>query len=181
MVEMFFSEPLMSDTLSADQKETPEGLLDPKPKKKKLLIILLGGVVIIGGGAGYAWKKNLLPISALKHDVTKDETGVKSLVNPPVVLGIPPATANLDNGNGKTVYVKMTATVEISGAKPGDNLSDRIPEIQDIFQTYLHETRPQDLHGNGFYRLREALLRRLRSDLAPLNVSNIYITEFLTQ
>ncbi|MCT6855387.1 MAG: hypothetical protein M3Z59_03140 [Bombella apis] len=45
----------------------------------------------------------------------------------------------------------------------------------------MHESRPQDLHGSGFYRLREALLRRLRVAFAPVNVSNVYITELLTQ
>ena len=164
----------------AGESDTPE---DTKKKSsKKMLFILVGVLVLLGGGAGAAWKMHLLPFLG-----GEASSGAKQAANdsgerlPRIVLPIPAATANLDNGDGRTVYVKMTASVEAEGIKNDTALKEKLPEIQDIFQTYLHESRPQDLHGSGFFRLREALLRRLRVALAPVTVSNLYITELLTQ
>lgn len=140
-------------------------------KKKLFVILIVLLVVLVGGGVGI-WKAGLLSGG--------EKSGTKASPSK-TTLAIPSATANLDNGNGRTIYVKMTASVEVEGTVNGVSLKDKIPAIQDIFQTYLHESRPEDLHGNGFYRLREALLRRLRVALAPVNVTGIYITELLTQ
>lgn len=160
-----------------------DGPEDTKKKSsKKMLAILAGALVLLGGGAGAAWKMHLLPFLGDKASSEANHARGDSGGNlPRIVLPIPAATANLDNGDGRTVYVKMTASVEAEGIKNDTALKEKMPEIQDIFQTYLHESRPQDLHGSGFYRLREALLRRLRVALAPLTVSNLYITELLTQ
>lgn len=172
----------MSESISSEEdKDHSTSVPAAKKGGKKKIILLLGCLALVGGGGYVAWSKKLIPIAALQKGSVKEEKSAQSILTPPIVLSIPSATANLDNGNGKVVYVKMTASVEISGATNSPEIQARVPEIQDIFQTYLHETRPQDLRGNGFYRLRESLLRRLRADMSPLNVTNLYITEFLTQ
>lgn len=176
----------MSDTPSnaPEGAENDQSDTKPKGKSKKTLFAVIGVVIILAAGGFFAWQKNYLPfLPSAKPAVAQKEKGHKGgdFLHAPLLLGIPAATANLDNGNGKTIYVKMTARVEIEGAPDLASLQGRVPEIQDIFQTYLHETRPQDLHGSGFYRLREALLRRLRAALAPLQVTNIYVIELLTQ
>lgn len=149
--------------------------------RKKLIMLVLIPLLLIGGGVG-AWQAHLLPFGGGGKAAAKVAAAEKKEADARrLVLSVPSATANLDNGAGRTVYVKMTASVEVEGADTLATLQGRIPEVQDIFQTYLHESRPQDLHGSGFYRLREALLRRLRVAFAPLNVTNIYITELLTQ
>lgn len=149
--------------------------------RKKLILLAAVPLLLAGGGVG-AWQAHLLPFGktggAAAHG---DQAAGSAAASQRLLLSVPSATANLDNGAGRTMYVKMTASVEVEGMQGLKALQARIPEIQDIFQTYLHESRPQDLHGSGFYRLREALLRRLRVAFAPLIVSNIYITELLTQ
>ncbi|GAA4491400.1 hypothetical protein GCM10023158_04980 [Gluconacetobacter tumulicola] len=118
----------------------------------------------------------------LFHSVrTEVVTRTDQVLHPPIILGIPPIVSNLDNGDGRPVYVKLTAKVEISGARDEASLQNMIPHVQDIFQTYLHETRPQDIRGDGIYRLREAIMRRLRAELLPLQVTNLYLVEFLIQ
>lgn len=169
---------------SAEEVENEQPAREAKGKSKKTLFAIIGAVVLLAAGGFFAWEKNFLPfLPAAKTQAAHNGKGQSAggFLERSLQLGIPAATANLDTGNGRTIYVKMTARVEIEGAKDATSLQGRVPEIQDIFQTYLHETRPEDLHGSGFYRLREALLRRLRADLAPLKVSNIYITELLTQ
>lgn len=145
-------------------------------------LMIAGGaalILIAGGGAALLEKGNLF--RAVESDVAKDTKLAKGVLHRPILLGIPPIVSNLDNGDGRPVYVKLTAKVEISGARDETALQTTIPEIQDIFQTYLHETRPEDIRGNGIYRLREAILRRLRAELAPLEVTNLYLVEFLVQ
>lgn len=143
-----------------------------KKSKLKLVIGALVGLLLVVGGITVVEKDKLFKNAGQKaHNV----------LHPPILLGIPTIVSNLDSGDGHAVYVKLTAKVEIEGATDEASLQNTIPEIQDIFQTYLHETRPQDIRGNGIYRLREAIIRRLRTDLAPLQVTNVYFVELLIQ
>lgn len=154
----------------------------PKKRLNKKTLLIIGAVLIIllGGIGFFAWKEGYF-LGAADKAAQGQQDKLKSLINSHVLLGIPAVTANLDSGNGTTTYVKMAANLEIQGHQDSSTLQGVVPQIQDIFQTYLHETRPEELHGSGFYRLKEALLRRLRIALSPLNVTNIYITELLTQ
>ncbi|CAP55646.1 flagellar basal body-associated FliL family protein [Gluconacetobacter diazotrophicus] len=170
---------------SALRAETAETALphrkDAKPAKRKLIIAAAGGIaalLLVAGGV--KWERGGVA-QKVEKDVASRESAADSVLHPPIILGIPPIISNLDSGDGRPVYVKITAKVEISGASDEASLQDRIPEIQDVFQTYLHETRPQDIRGNGIYRLREAIMRRLRVDMAPLKVTNLYLVDFLVQ
>ncbi|GBQ18853.1 flagellar basal body-associated FliL family protein [Gluconacetobacter sacchari] len=142
--------------------------------------MLLAGLVVIilaAGGATMFMTKGRL-FHSVQHGVARQAS---QMLHPPIILGIPSIVSNLDNGDGRPVYVKLTAKVEISGARDEASLQNMIPRVQDIFQTYLHETRPQDIRGDGIYRLREAIIRRLRAELTPLQVTNLYLVEFLIQ
>ncbi|QHI96510.1 flagellar basal body-associated protein FliL (plasmid) [Aristophania vespae] len=180
----------MNDSPSnLESQETGDGQSltnnDPKKKKitkKRLIIIGAACCVVFGGGCILSWEEGFFPFSSSKNkQAHEQEERIKNLLASHLLLGIPAVTANLDGGNGNTVYVKMAANVEIDGRYDSATLQEVIPKVQDVFQTYLHETRPQELHGSGFYRLKETILRRLRVTLSPLNVTNIYITELLTQ
>lgn len=144
---------------------------------KKLLFVGLAVLVLAGGGGTLFMEKGRLFHSVKSQVATRTD----QILHPPIVLGIPPIVSNLDNGDGRPVYVKLTAKVEISGAQDEAALQNMIPHVQDIFQTYLHETRPQDIRGDGIYRLREAMMHRLRAELRPLEVTNLYLVEFLIQ
>ncbi|MBB2171389.1 flagellar basal body-associated protein FliL [Gluconacetobacter asukensis] len=149
------------------------------PRRSTTKFLFIGLVVLllaVGGGTLFMKKGHLF------HSVrTEVATRTDQVLHPPIILGIPPIVSNLDNGDGRPVYVKLTAKVEISGARDEASLQNMIPHVQDIFQTYLHETRPQDIRGDGIYRLREAIMRRLRAELLPLQVTNLYLVEFLIQ
>ncbi|MBO1324639.1 flagellar basal body-associated FliL family protein [Acetobacter sp. TBRC 12305] len=162
-----------------DHKETASA--DTASKLRKRKIMFLGVVILLLVIGGVAVGKFTHLFHFLGNDVSKQTKEAGSMLHPPIILGIPTLVSNLDSGDGRTVYVKLTAKVEIVGAKDATALQDTVPVIQDIFQTYLHETRPQDIRGNGIYRLREAILRRLQAELAPLQVTNLYLVEFLVQ
>ncbi|WP_242402337.1 flagellar basal body-associated FliL family protein [Komagataeibacter kakiaceti] len=144
----------------------------PKKSKLKLIIGGVAALILLIGGITFMEKDKLFKTAGEK---------ASEVLHPPILVGIPTIVSNLDSGDGHPVYVKLTAKVEIAGATDEASLQSTIPEIQDVFQTYLHETRPQDIRGNGIYRLREAIIRRLRTDLAPLQVTNVYFVELLVQ
>ncbi len=57
-----------------------------------------------------------------------------------------------------------------------------MPRLQDLFQTYLREIRPEELRGSaGTYRLREELLARGNLAVAPARITDVLFTEMLVQ
>ncbi|WP_336946194.1 flagellar basal body-associated FliL family protein [Asaia sp. HN010] len=166
---------------SLDINPVDDDRLGPaKRPKKKRLAILIGAAIalcLLAGGGYFAVAKGW--VFSHKNEKTTQSDALKP--GETTLLAIPSVISSLDNGDGRPVYVKMTTKVEIAGTETEASLRRYIPEIQDIFQTYLHETRPQEIRGNGIYRLRETLLRRLRIQIAPLKITNFYITEFLIQ
>jgi flagellar FliL protein len=63
-----------------------------------------------------------------------------------------------------------------------DKVKGAMPRLQDIFQTYLREMRPEELRGSaGTYRLREELLVRANAAVAPARVSDVLFTQLLVQ
>lgn len=148
-----------------------------QPKRKRLVLIaaLLTVLLILVGAVYFAIHEGWLFSNKNASDAADQSTSQNT------ILAVPSVISSLDNGEGRPVYVKMTARVEVAGIQNEASLRRYIPQIQDIFQTYLHETRPQEIRGNGVYRLRETLLRRLRIEIAPLKITNFYITEFLIQ
>ncbi|WP_438383698.1 flagellar basal body-associated FliL family protein [Asaia sp. BMEF1] len=166
---------------SLDINPVDDDRLGPaKRPKKRRLAILIGAAIalcLLAGGGYFAVAKGW--VFSHKNEKTTQSDALKP--GETTLLAIPSVISSLDNGDGRPVYVKMTTKVEIAGTETEASLRRYIPEIQDIFQTYLHETRPQEIRGNGIYRLRETLLRRLRIQIAPLKITNFYITEFLIQ
>lgn len=150
----------------------------PRRSRKMFLFIGLAALVLTVGGGGAVFLEKGRLLDSVQSGVADRAS---QMLHPPIILGIPSIVSNLDNGDGRPVYVKLTAKVEISGARDEASLQNMIPRVQDIFQTYLHETRPQDIRGDGIYRLREAMIRRLRAELTPLQVTNLYLVEFLIQ
>ena len=54
------------------------------------------------------------------------------------------------------------------------------PRLQDMFQSFLRELRPEDLAGSqGSYQLRMEILRRVNLVIAPAKINSVLIEEML--
>jgi len=59
-------------------------------------------------------------------------------------------------------------------------LNENSPRIQDMFQTFLRELRPEDLNGSqGSYQLRMEIQRRVNLVIAPAKINSVLIEEML--
>ena len=89
--------------------------------------------------------------------------------------------ANL-NGARKPAYIKVVVRIEVPRAEDVEKVKAATPRLQDLFQTYLREIRPEELRGSaGTYRLREELIARANVAVAPGAVSDVLFTQMLVQ
>lgn len=157
----------------AEEAEAAAQTAQP-PKKKKLFLLIGAGAVIalLGGGGWYYYKQHSTAETTRKAAAAAEEA--------PFLVEIPTVLSNLDSSSGHPVFVKISAKLEVVNTTP-QKIAEMMPVIQNVFQTYLHETSQTDLSGNGIYRLREALLNRIAVQLAPIEVKDLLFTEFLIQ
>ncbi len=177
-----------------EDDESGEGEGDGK-KKLPLRLIAVGAaaaVLVLGGGGtaaflllghhapgAHASKAKKPP----KKDGAKDDkTGAQVADGPDgVVFYTPPdIVANMDTADGKSTFLKLKLTFELPDHDTADAIDENMPRLQDMFQTFLRELRPEDLSGSqGSYQLRMELLRRVNLVIAPAKVNTVLIEEML--
>lgn len=154
---------------------------------KKLIILAVAVLALVGGGFAAAYFAGILPGGGDHETATADAeagtaVGEHAVVSEPVYYELPQLLVNLNTGGRRTKFLKVLAKLELESAAGIPHLEARLPRIMDRFQVYLRELRPSELSGSaGTYRLREALLRRLRLDLAPVSVRDLLFVEIFTQ
>jgi len=160
----------------ADKTDSTPGEAPDKAKSSRLPLvpILLLVFAAVGAGGGFwAWKH--YGHAAAAHHATVAKAG------PPVLVTIPTILSNLDTGGHHVAFVKLSATLEVGNDADARQANAAMPRIQDAFQSYLHETRPEELQGAGAYRLKEALFQRIALLLDPVPVRNLYFVQLLVQ
>jgi flagellar FliL protein len=191
-------------------KEAPEGeaaegeegevAAKKKPPLKMLIIAGVASLVVLGGGgtaafiflkpkpdAAHADKKG-------SHDKDKKKGGEKDKKKdgapggaevregPDGVLfyTMPNVVVNMQTADGRATFLKLKVTLEVPDQETVDLLDPNMPRLQDMFQTFLRELRPEDLQGSqGSYQLRMEILRRVNLVIAPSKVNAVLIEEML--
>jgi flagellar FliL protein len=190
-------------------KEAPEGDAaegeegeGAKPKKKLPMMMLIAGaaalVLVLGGGGGAAYFFFLKPKpeAAAGKDgkkkpaaKKKDEKGKKDDKNAAVIregpdgvlfYTIPDVVVNMQTADGRPTFLKLKLTLELPDQATVDELETDMPRLQDMFQTFLRELRPEDLSGSqGSFQLRMEILRRVNLVIAPDKANAVLIEEML--
>lgn len=169
--------------MSSDPPKPPDGHaseVSPKKSGKKKLIMLAIPVVLLLACAGL-WFTGIIPhlLGMDKKDELAEKDAAKPV--PPSYVDLPEMVANL-NGSRKPAYIKLDARVEVPRPEDVEKVKAAMPRLQDLFQTYLREMRPEELHGSaGTYRLREELLVRANTAVAPAKISDVLFTQMLVQ
>ena len=180
----------------------------PKKKPPVIIIAAVAAVLVLGGGGGAAFMllkkpapvevgKDGKPIkkeAAKKKDEKKDEKkegadAKKGDANAPVIKDgpdgvvfytLPDVVVNMQTADGRPSFLKLKLTLELPDHDTADVLTPNMPRLQDMFQVFLRELRPEDLSGSqGGYQLRMEILRRVNLVIAPSKANAVLIEEML--
>ena len=188
---------------AAPAPEGEEGAAEGEAPKKKglpLKLIIIGaaaGLVLVGGGGGaFLMLSPHAPAKVDAHkakprkkdDKKKDGKDDKSSGGAQVAEGpdgvvfytLPDIVVNMQSADGKPTYLKLKLTLELPDQDTVDVIEPNRPRLQDMFQTFLRELRPEDLAGSqGSYQLRMEILRRVNLVIAPAKINSVLIEEML--
>ncbi len=143
----------------------------------KKRILMIGAAMAVVALAAGLWFSGILK-HARGHAAPKAVAAVEA----PILIDLPDIVSNLDTGGRRATFIKLHAKIEVSHAAEAATLQAGMPQILDIFQSYLRSTRPEELRGgDGTYRLREALMNRIDMTLAPVQVTDLLFTQILVQ
>ena len=172
--------------------ESPKRKLTPK----MLIIIGAAALVVLGGGGGAAFFLLKKPDAAQagkahksKKDGKEDKGGkegkgavaqVREGPDGVLFYSVPDIVVNMQTADGRPTFLKLKLTLELPDQDAADALQPNMPRLQDMFQTFLRELRPEDLSGSqGSYQLRMELLRRVNLVIAPSKANAVLIEEML--
>eukprot|EP01030_Chromulinospumella_sphaerica_P017502 gene17502-17330_t len=175
----------------------------PAKKKPKLMMLIIAGVgalAILGGGGAGAYFMFLKPKPVGEHGEKaekkpkKDKKGdhggggkgepgapvVKEGPDGVVFYTLPDIVVNMQTADGRPTFLKLKLTLELPNHEMAEELTPDMPRMNDMFQTFLREMRPEDLSGSqGSYQLRMEILRRVNLLVAPHKVNAVLIEEML--
>jgi flagellar FliL protein len=152
---------------AAEATEGPEAAKGGGGRKK--LVLLAVPVVLVGAGAGL-WFTGILPPLLGMGPPPPSAAGpaAAEAPRPPAFFDMPEIVTNLNASGRRPVFVKLRSKLEITRAEDSAAITAAMPRLLDLFQTYLRETRPEELRGSaGTHRLREELVARANIALTP--------------
>jgi flagellar protein FliL len=164
----------MSDIALAIVDDEPDALED-LPRRAwngKRLAMLAGAVTVLAGGVFALIEFNKPDVPPANTSATVESTYLK----------LPDIFVNLASGQGRPRFLKLGVSLEIKGEDEAAKIKKNLPRVVDSFQVYLRELRVEDLNGSaGMFLLKEELLRRVNTQLAPARVENVLFEEMLVQ
>jgi flagellar FliL protein len=167
------SGPARSPEEAAEDGDTPSSA-----RGRKGWLLLIAPPAILAALLGTLWFTGLLPHWLGMHG----EKLVAEKSPEPVFVELPEMVANLNGNPRRPSYVKLVAKVEVASSKDADRVRQAMPRLQDLFQTYLREMRPEELRGSaGIYRLREELIARADAAASPARISDVLFVQILVQ
>lgn len=183
--------------------EGVDGAVEGKKKPPMKLLIIAGAAAVLvlgGGGAGAFMLLKPKPEAAGEHGEKpakkekkekkedhgkggKPEAGAATIKEGPdgvVFYTLPDIVVNMQSADGRPTFLKLKLTFELADESAVEVLDPNMPRLQDMFQTFLRELRPEDLTGSqGSYQLRMEILRRVNLVVAPTKVNAVLIEEML--
>ena len=190
-------------------EEGAEGEAPAKKKPPILIIAIAAGVLVLGGGGAAAFflmkpkpdaeagaehgkekkEKKKEKKEEGGHGEKKEGEGAAAAGPAPVIkegpdgiyfYTLPDIVVNMQTADGKSTFLKLQLTFELPDEETGEVLTENLPRLQSMFQTFLRELRPEDLSGSqGTFMLQAELLRRVNLVAAPNKVNAVLIEGLL--
>ncbi len=195
--------PAVSEAAPGDEGEDGAAEAPAKKKIPLLFIVIPAALVVLGGGGATAFMLmkpksaetaggHAPPAKEAKkgggHGGGKEgeaPAGAGKVASGPdgvTFYTLPDMIVNIQSVDGRPTYLKLRLTLEMKDASVASHLQAEAPRMQDMFQGFLRELRPEDLAGSaGSYQLRAEILRRVNLIAAPGKVDAVLIEEMLVQ
>lgn len=163
--------------LRAEKDEAPDPAPPPAKRGGRRRLVLIAAPALLIAAAAGAWVAGLAPFAHGGAQARKPAPP-----GPPIYVDLPEMVANLDSDPRRPRYVKLHARIEVADRRDEAAVQAAMPRIQDLFQTYLRDMRPEDLRGSmGTYRLREELIARADVAAAPGRIEDVLFVEMIVQ
>ena len=151
----------------------------------KIIIAGVVALVVIGGGIAAVFltplKDKIFGDDHAKIEEHKEEESAFNIMEI-AFLSLPDVLVNLKATNSRPAILKASFIVELVKSKDKATIEHLKPLIIDQFQTYLRELELSDLQGSiGLERVRQELKNRISNLVAPLQIRQVLIKEFLIQ
>lgn len=182
--------------------EGEDGEAAPARKKPPLKLLIIAGaaaVLVLGGGGTAAFiflkpKPEAAQGEAKAKEKKKEKKGkeekgkegegggaqVREGPDGVVFYTLPDVVVNMQTADGRPTFLKLKLTLELPDESAVEELDPNMPRLQDMFQSFLRELRPEDLAGSqGSYQLRMEILRRVNLVIAPSKANAVLIEEML--
>ena len=179
----------------AEDAEGAEGESGGKKRPPLMMLVAAGiGALVVLGGGGTAAVMVLGPkpppaAHKLPPKPKSDKKDDKADPNAPqvqdgpdgvVFYTLPDMVVNMQTPDGKPTFLKLKLAFELPDHTTADTMDAEMPRLNDVFQTFLRELRPEDLAGSeGTLQLRAELQRRVNLVIAPSKVNGVLIEEML--
>jgi flagellar protein FliL len=152
-----------------------------KGGRKKLVVIALPVLLVLV--AGGLWFSGVLPrMLGLAHEPPHGARQENAPPAAPIYVEIPELVANLNGNPRRPAYIKVKPRLEVAKQEDVARVQSAMPRLLDMFQTFLRETRPEELRGSaGIHRLREELIARANIAVPGGGVTDVLFTEMLIQ
>ena len=185
------------ETAAPDGEDVDGAAAGKKPPLMVMIAAGVGALVVLGGGGAGALlllggKGAQAPAQAdkkphakpHKKEAAKDGKDVKSPITEGpdgvVFYAMPDIVANIQSPDGHAGYLKLKLSFELPDEATADAIEPNAPRLNDMFQGFLRELRPEDLSGSaGSYQLRMEILRRVNLVIAPAKINAVLIQEML--
>jgi flagellar FliL protein len=154
----------------------------PKAKGKLLLIAV---PVLLGAAGAGGWFSGVIP-RLLGHGgkpaVAAGTPPKAAAGTPAIYVDVPEIVTNLNVPGKRPSFMKLHAKLELAAHADEAAVTAAMPRIQDLFQTYLRDMRPDELRGSeGSYRLREELIGRAAVAAAPARIDDVLFVELIIE
>lgn len=159
------------DVSIVNKEDVDNGRAHSKSKKPLLIGV---AIVALLSGLGVVYLKLRSTSTSEIHNISDTKT---------VFIPMEDITVNLRQGvENNAAWLKIKVTLEVNGQVNYDKVTQMMPKIIDIFQTYLKELRKNDLDGSfGIYKIKDEMIMRINNILYPAKIEGILFQDFMIQ
>ena len=149
----------------------------PKESKKKLIYIIAAAVlllIITIGGVYLFFGDKVTNLLIGDGNSGQDLSGNYMAIDEMLIT--------IKSDRARQQYLKFKYSFELVSVADSIIVIQLLPRIIDDYQAFLRELRVEELQGSeGWYRLKEELLIRANTILAPVRIKEVLISELVIQ